>query len=88
MVRVLDSAAVSLGSSPAHGHCVVLLGKTLQLNPDNSNLQGKFKKVQVIGGKISKKITWRESKKVRVSGRFELSGFNCTRTVPLCTQVC
>ena len=40
----------------------------LQLNPDNSNLQGKSKKVRVIGvqvikGKISKKITWRGIKK-------------------------
>ena len=31
----------------------------LQWNPDNSNFQGKSKKVPVIEGKISKKITWR-----------------------------
>ena len=35
----------------------------IQLNPYNSNLQGKSKTVRVIEGKISKKITWREIEK-------------------------
>ena len=40
----------------------------VQLNPDNSNLQGKLKKVRVIGvqsmeGKINKKMTWRRIEK-------------------------
>ncbi len=35
----------------------------MQLNPDNSNLQGKSKKVRVIEGKISNKMTWKEIEK-------------------------
>ena len=34
----------------------------LQLTPDNSNLQLKLEKVEVIGGKISNKKTQRENK--------------------------
>ena len=34
-----------------------------ELNPDNSNLQGESKKVRVMEGKISKKMTWRGIKK-------------------------
>ena len=49
-----------------------LLNTVLWLNPDNSNLQGKSKRfklsgVRVFDGKISKKLTWREIKKVRVN---------------------
>ena len=36
---------------------------SIQLNPDNSNLQGKSKMVRVIEGKIGKKMTWREIRK-------------------------
>ena len=48
------------------------------MNPDNSNLQGKLKKVRVIEGfelsrvKLVRKLPGGESKKVRVSRRFEL----------------
>ena len=48
---------------------------TIQLNPDNSNLQGNSKKVRVIGGsrvKLVRKLPGGKSKKVRVSERFEL----------------
>ena len=49
-----------------------IIAKDLQLNPDNSNRQGTSKEIRVIEGKVSKKIPGGESKKVRVSGRFEL----------------
>ena len=49
--------------------CSTIFLNMIQLNPDNSNLQGKSKKIRVISGvrvihgKISKKITWREIEK-------------------------
>ena len=55
-----------------------IMNRKVQLNPDNSNLQGKSKKVRVIGAfelsrvKLVRKLPGGESKKVRVSGRFEL----------------
>ena len=52
----------------------------IQLTPDNSNLQGNWKKktfelsgVRATMSKISKKMTWKENESV--SGRFKLSRF-------------
>ena len=66
--------------------------RNIQLDPDNSNLQGKSKKVRVIGGpelsrvKLVRKLPGGKSKKVRVSGSFELLrvrviGINCTSEI-------
>ena len=63
MARVFSFAASqSVDRSVCQSVCSfsrLLVHTDVQLNPDNSSLQGKSKKVRVIEGKISKKITWR-----------------------------
>ena len=54
-----------------------------ELNPDNSNLQGKSKKVRVIKGKISKNMTW-----MGIQKRFELAGFNSTEYLSYRSEHC
>ena len=44
------------------------------MNPDNSNLQGNRKRFELSRVKLVRKLPGGESKKVRVSGRFELLG--------------
>ena len=64
--------------SPVVCLITLVMHHAVQLNPDNSNLQGKSKKVRVIGGfellrvKLVRKLPGGESKKVRVSGWFKL----------------